>query len=256
MDRDALNERLSRISTVWSLIVQAHAGTVDAAAAAQNALMQRYGGAVYRYLLGALRDADTAADLAQDFALRFVRGDFRRADPGRGRFRDYVRVSLSRLVSEFYRSRKRQPLPLAPDAPEPAVEDSLPDSDRVFLASWRDELLERTWQALSKVNAAYHAVLLHRIDHPDARSARMAEQLAARLGKTVNAAWVRKTLQRAHEKFADLLLEEVARSLGTAETGRLREELQELDLLKYCRTALERRRPSGRLPARPDRLPE
>ena len=88
MERESPDERLSRISTMWSLVFQAHAGKVDAAASAQNVLMQRYGGAIHRYLLGALRDADAAADLAQEFALRFVRGDFRRANPERGRFRD------------------------------------------------------------------------------------------------------------------------------------------------------------------------
>jgi DNA-directed RNA polymerase specialized sigma24 family protein len=242
MERETPDERLSRISTVWALVFEAHAGRADGAAAAQSVLMRRYGGAVHRYLLGALRDADAAAELSQEFALRFLRGDFRRADPERGRFRDYVRVSLSRLVSEYHRNRKRQPGPLAPDAPEPAAEDSGFDDDRAFLASWREELLERTWQALSEVNPTFYAVLLHRIDHPDAPSAQLAEQLTARLGKSVNAAWVRKTLQRAHEKFADLLVEEVARSLQTAEPEPLREELEALELLKYCGPALDRRR--------------
>jgi len=145
------------------------------------------------------------------------------------------------LVSEYHRARKRRPAPLSPDAPEPAAEDSAFDDDRAFIASWREELLERTWQALAEANPAFYTVLLHRIDHADASSAQMAEQLAARLGKAVNAAWVRKTLQRAHEKFADLLVEEVARSLETAEPEALREELEVLELLKYCGAALERR---------------
>jgi RNA polymerase sigma-70 factor (ECF subfamily) len=244
MKPKVVDERLSRISTMWTLVFQAHAGPTDAITAAQNELMRRYGGAVYRYLLGALRDPDAAADLSQEFALRFVRGDFRRADPERGRFRDYLRVSLSRLVSEHHRRRKRRPILLSPDAPEPAVEDPSLDADEAFIASWREELLERAWQGLSEANAAYHAVLLYRIDHSEASSAQMAEQLSERLQKTVNAAWVRKTLQRAHEKIADLLVEEVARSLGTGELGPVSEELQALDLLKYCRSALERRRPS------------
>jgi RNA polymerase sigma-70 factor (ECF subfamily) len=247
MKRDGPDERLSRISTVWTQVFEAHAGqaseagSAERAQAAQNALMRRYGGAVHRYLLGALRDEDAAAELSQEFALRFLRGDFRRADPERGRFRDYVRVSLSRLVSEHYRKRNRQPAALSPNAPEPAVEDSGFDADRSFIASWREELLERTWQTLSDANAAFYTVLLHRIDHPDDASAQLAEQLTARLGKPINAAWVRKTLQRAHEKFADLLVDEVARSLQSTELERLRDELEELELLKYCGSALERR---------------
>ena len=44
------------------------------------------------------------------------------------------------------------------------------------------------------------------------------------------------------EKFAALLLEEVARSLETSDPPALEEELRALDLLRYCRSALERRR--------------
>jgi hypothetical protein len=53
---------------------------------------------------------------------------------------------------------------------------------------------------------------------------------------------VRKSLQRAHEKFADLLLEEVAASLEGAGDAELDRELRDLDLLRFCRSALERRR--------------
>jgi hypothetical protein len=66
---------------------------------------------------------------------------------------------------------------------------------------------------------------------------------AIQLGKPRNSAWVRKTLQRAHDKFADLLLEEVAQSLPAQAPEDLRGVLRELDLLKYCGRALERRAP-------------
>src|SRR5438874_2310362 len=81
------NERLSKISTVWSMLHQAHEGSAESAAAAQQMLMQRYRGAVYRYLLRLLGDPHVADDLTQEFALALVRGEFRQADPQRGRFR-------------------------------------------------------------------------------------------------------------------------------------------------------------------------
>src|SRR5262245_58256297 len=89
-----LNLRLSRIATLWAVVQKAHEADRDAATKAQALLCQRYAGAVYRYLLGALRDPHAAEELAQEFALRVVRGDFRRADPQRGRFRDFLRTSL------------------------------------------------------------------------------------------------------------------------------------------------------------------
>src|SRR5262249_8409202 len=79
VDADDPNPHLSQIETHWSAVFLAHRGPRDAAAEAQRALMERYGGAVHRYLLASLRDPEAADDLAQEFALRFLRGDFRRA---------------------------------------------------------------------------------------------------------------------------------------------------------------------------------
>jgi RNA polymerase sigma-70 factor (ECF subfamily) len=231
-------ERLSRIETHWSMLFQAHTGPVPEAQAACRALMARYGGAAYRYLLGAVRDADVADDLTQEFALRFLRGDFQRADPERGRFRDYLKTALIHLVRDYWRARQRWPgamghEPAAPDVPAP-------DPERGFLHVWRQELLAKTWNALAELNPAAHTALRLRVHNPEMPSAQLAERLAAQLGKPVNAAWVRKTLQRAHHRFAALLLDEVARSLPAATPQGLRRELENLDLLRYCRTALER----------------
>src|SRR5947199_219739 len=77
----------------------------------------------------------------------------------------------------------------------------------------REEVLDRTWKALAEYNAVYHAALLLRIEQPEMPSQQMAAELTIKLGKPINAALVRKSLQRAHDKFADLLLDEVATSL-------------------------------------------
>jgi RNA polymerase sigma-70 factor (ECF subfamily) len=236
-DREALEERLSRISTLWSELFQAHA-TGDAAVAAQRALLQRYSGAVYRYFLGAVRDEDLAQELTQELAYRFLRGDFHRIDPQRGRFRDYLKTALVHLVNDHHRKRQQEPEPLLHDCSAPPK----PESDADFLATWREELLERTWKALQEANPHYHAVLLFRVDHPEVPSAAMAEQLSVSLGKPLTASSVRKTLQRAHEKYADLLTEEVALSLEQPTPAALEQELQELKLMKYCQEALQRRR--------------
>jgi RNA polymerase sigma factor (sigma-70 family) len=246
MDRENQNEHLSRISTLWSEVFQAHASPVDAAAAAQGRLLQRYGGAVGRYLLGAVRDPDAAGELAQEFALRFVRGDFHRADPQRGRFRDYLRTALINLVRDYRRAQQARPRPLAGGGAElaaPPPESA--DSERDFLETWREELLEQTWAALARANPTYRAVLRLRVESPDWSSAQMAEQLGVRLGRPLTADWVRKTLQRAQARFADLLIEDVATSLEEATEEQLREELRELDLLRYCRSALVRRGHTG-----------
>jgi RNA polymerase sigma factor (sigma-70 family) len=240
MEQKHRRDVLSQISTLWSMLQQAHDGESEQARAACETLLAHYGGAVYRYLLGALHDPDAASDLAQEFAVRFVRGAFRRADAQRGRFRDYLKTALSNLITDYRRQRQEWHPPLD-QGPEPAapVESSI-DSEVDFLAAWRDELLKRTWQALLQAHPAYHAVLRLRIEQPEMSSAQMAEHLTSQNGEPHNAAWVRKTLQRAHDKYADLLLDEVAQSLPVASAEALRQELQALDLLKYCPAALER----------------
>ena len=82
----------------------------------------------------------------------------------------------------------------------------------------------------------------YRIENPDALSAEMAEHLTKSLGKPVNSPSARKMLERAHAKFADLLVDEVACSLEARSDMELERELADLDLLRYCRSALQRRK--------------
>jgi RNA polymerase sigma factor (sigma-70 family) len=234
---------LCRITTLWSVVCRAHASQAAGAAAAQEELLRRYGKAVQRYLLGAVRDPAVADDLAQEFALRFLRGDLRGADPQRGRFRDFVKGVLFHLIADYHRRKKAQPLPAAVEASLAA--HAAPD-DRAFEESWRDELLSRTWKALANGDQqgghSFHAVLRFRAEHPDMRSAQMAEQLAGQVGKPVTADWVRQTLHRARDRFADLLLQEVADTLDNPTAAELEQELIDLGLLVYCQPALQRLR--------------
>jgi RNA polymerase sigma-70 factor (ECF subfamily) len=241
------NLRLSEISTVWHLVRQAHSSQRKDATPAQMRLLLRYYTAVNRYLLGALRDAAAAEDLGQEFALRFIRGDFQGADPQRGRFRDYLRTVLSRMAVQYHKQRQAQPcslpagVPTAPTAEAPKAE---PD----FVDVWRQELLDRAWKALAQVQKKtgqpFHTVLAFRAEHPegDCSAAQIADHLATTLGRCLTPEAVRKLLQRARQKFADFLLDEVAESLEGPPPERLELELRDLGLLAYCRPALRRRK--------------
>jgi RNA polymerase sigma-70 factor (ECF subfamily) len=231
------DERLSRIETQWTALLRAHETDAGGARDARDRLLLRYSGAVYRYLLGAVRDPDAAADLCQEFAVRFLRGDFRRAAPERGRFRNYVKTALVNLVNDHHRARRAGPVPLVGDAAAPEL-----PSEADFDGGWRESVLDQTWKALAEENPAFHAALRLRIEEPEMQSPEMAERLTAQLGRPMTAENVRKTLQRAHAKFAELLLDRVAESLDEPTPDDLEAELQALDLLRYCRSALEKRR--------------
>jgi RNA polymerase sigma-70 factor (ECF subfamily) len=247
MSAGGVNPRLSRISTLWSLVSLAHHEASDEVCAAQRQLLERYGGAIRSYLLGAVHDEYAAEDLFQDFAYRFLHGDLCGADPRRGRFRDYVKGVLFHLVADYHKKRQRLPRQMATDQPDPAVVCA-PDAEQeqAFRSSWRDELLARAWVALAAADEChgqcFHTFLRFRADHPGLRSHEIAEQLGRELGKPLTAAGVRKTLERARDRFADLLLDEIAHALADPTPTHLEEELIDLQLLDHCRSALERRR--------------
>ena len=231
-------QRFSDISTHWSLIFQAHAPTDPAAADARTDLLLRYGAAVYHFLLGKLGDPEAAEELAQEFALRLVRGDFRRAHPDRGHFRGLLQTALTNLVTDYRRRQKVRHHTLPPD--NPLLADLAAAAGPEFAPFWRDELLAHAWEGLARHQEEHggmqYAVLRGRADHPELSSTELAGVLTGRLGQPLRADAVRQTLRRARETFADLLRQEVARSLETDEPEAVERELAELGLLAYCRS--------------------
>jgi DNA-directed RNA polymerase specialized sigma24 family protein len=255
MDRNDLPSRLSQIKTLWSDLTRAHRGEPGEAAGARQDLVQRYYGAAYRYLGGVLRktcadgrtDVDEVAwELTHEFATRFLRGDFRRADPGRGRFRDFLKQALRNLVVDHWRRQGKDPAGLDPE--RDAASDPAFDPDRVFLDSWREEVFRQAWEALEGVERGggppYHTVLRCHLEQPELSAVDMAARLGPRLGRNFTEEGMRQMLRRARVKFADLLVDEVAHSLQTTDLERVREEVIELGLLPYCKEALQRRQPN------------
>jgi RNA polymerase sigma-70 factor (ECF subfamily) len=240
-----LSQRLSLIPTLWSLVRRAHQGPTGDVTSARQQLLERYGGAVHRYLRKLLHDADAADEVFQEFALQLLHGELRGADPQHGRFRNFVKGTLFHLVADYRKEQREWPGPLPVDSAALGGHREEVESDRQLVESWCDELLARAWAALAQVEAdtgqPFYAVLRFRADHPEMRSPQLAEQLAAQLGRPFTAAGVRQALHRAREKFADLLLDEVTHSLENPTAEQVVQELADLGLLDYCRPALERR---------------
>jgi RNA polymerase sigma-70 factor (ECF subfamily) len=247
MDRDEL--RLSRIDTLWSVVRRAHDGAGPSLAAAQQRFIDVYGGAVRRYLLGALHDEDAAQEVFQEFALNLLRGVFQRADPNQGRFRNLVKTAIFHLIVDYQRRQRRrwQEKPLQSETPDVQQQPcALADDEEAFTRSWRNQLLSGCWEALADseqtTGKPYHAVLRFRLDHPEMHSPELAEGLSAQLGKSLTAGAVRVLTHRAREMFADRLLDAVMDSLAEPSLDEAEQELIDLGLLRYCRTALARRR--------------
>ncbi len=242
------DSRLSQLATYWTLVLDACRGPSSAVRSAQAEVLKRYCAAIYRYALKALGDADLADEACQEFAMRFVRGDFRHADPDRGRFRDYVKTAVIHLLGEIRRSEQKRLRELALRS---GMAHVLPTSTPVdvqeteFQQVWRKELLNRAWLELEQqqkdVGPPYYVALRIKADHPDLTSAELAAQLRNSGKGAYTATGVRQILHRARELFADRLLDEVGRSVMSQNRDVLVAELIDLDLLTYCREALKRR---------------
>src|SRR4051794_39999556 len=132
MESNEHSERLSRIQTHWGTLLRAGQGEDQQGL---QRLLVRYHRAVYRYLLATVRDADAAEELTQDFAVRFLRGDFKHADPHRGRFRDFLKTAVRHLAIDYWRRQEKAAQPLPQEVCGPAADPALAaeELDRPFV---------------------------------------------------------------------------------------------------------------------------
>jgi hypothetical protein len=230
-----LDLNLSEIHTHWSKLL-----TPDHE-------ILRYYGAVFRYLLGMIGQPAVAQELANDFAARFLAGKFTSADPGRGRLRDLIKVAVRNLAIDYWRAQQKAKRVIELD--ESKLADQLlggQDDPTAFDAACRDDCLSATWKGLEQAEQAdgkpFFTVLKFKVDHPDLPSDELAKHVGGLLNKPLSADAMRQTLHRARTLFADLLLDVVGRSLGSTDVDLLEEELIELQLLGYCKSALNRRK--------------
>jgi RNA polymerase sigma-70 factor (ECF subfamily) len=235
------DKRLSEIETSWTELELARKSgqQVSRASEARRALLNRYAAPVYRYLLACVRDENVADDLLRNFALRFLRGRYESADRDRGRFRDFLKRSLSNLATDHFRRRNRHKetqISVVTDATTIA----LPTPAENFDDLWRQEVLNLAWDALKNLKHGEHSplfvVLNHRAEFPGQSSAEMADASSVLLKRDqVTEVWVRQTLHRARQRFSELLRSEVRRTLGSVDSELVDDELAELGLLKYCK---------------------
>jgi hypothetical protein len=118
--------------------------------------------------------------------------------------------------------------------------------DQAFDHEWKICLLNRAWQALKNhektTGKPCYTILRYRADHPDEPGIALAEAISRLLGhKCTNDAF-RKALSRSRIAFGNFLIDEVAASISSNNLDAIEEEIADLRLLTYCKSALDRRR--------------
>jgi RNA polymerase sigma factor (sigma-70 family) len=218
-------ERLTEIQTNWTTIISAHMAGPKSHLAMER-LVDRYHDAVTRYIHLKVRDKHLADEVLQEFWTKLLTGKLAGADKNKGRFRDYLRTVLHRLIIDHFRSRKLQPLP-----PGDVLDSSRPDAD--FDRVWREAVLHRVWSRLETYQALtpknrYATVLQLRRDHPKASIDQIALKLGEITHSPVTPEAFRKNLQRARAKFVELLVQELRDTIHPGSDEDIEEEIRDL----------------------------
>lgn len=220
-------ENLTDLETSWTTIRNAHCpGPVGQAA--MRDLIGRYHDAVERYLRLKLRDRNLADEVLQEFWTKLLTHKLAGADNNKGRFRDYLRTVLHRLIIDHFRTRRLQPLPPG-DLLDPASPDA--DYDRI----WREAVIKRVLSRLDsyEINTPknrYASVLHLRMGQPKASIDELAQQLGRQHGTPITPEAFRKTLQRARAKFLELLITELRETIHPAGPEDIEAEIFDLGL--------------------------
>lgn len=198
----------------------------------------RYGRSVQGYLRAVLRDPDEAAEVWQELMANLLRRGGPATWPGRGRFRDYLKVAARNAAISFLRKQMRD------SAVELAADPAAPDdADRELNSEWQRCVLEKVWRELeaherrTPGNLAYTALRVY-TECPDEDSPHQAEVVAARTGRPITPEAFRKQVSRAKRLMAEFILLEVARTLGTPTADDVAAELAELGLMRFVRDYL------------------
>lgn len=236
--------RLTRIATIWTMIRDAHCET-DSRFVAQTEFFERYQRAIEKYLLAVLKDANAAEEVFSKFAEDFLSGKFQNVDASKGKFRHYLKRSLIN-AAYAYRRKNSKALPNV-DASEVIAESETEHFSDEFDGAWRQELLDKTWVALQEKDAGsnsnYYTILRLRVDHPEWNGSELLDSVRSALRKpNYPDATFRKDLKRARDRFAQYLIQEIGRSIGTRSLDAIEDEAIVCGLHSYCKSMIDKLR--------------
>ena len=240
--------RLDAIETQWSLVREAHqihtSQHGESATSARQALVLRYAVAIRKFVSVMLRDPADVDEVSQDVVLKLMQGDFFRATPSRGRFRDFLKTATRNAVKNFWATRtRRREVDLDPS--QPPLSDDSDQLDQLWIRSVRDNILQIAWDRLERYekevdgNVSFQ-VLRIRTNHPDLTTEEVATKLSNLVQREIPANTVRQQIRRARIRFAQFLVEEIAHGLDNCKQESIQNELTELGLLDHIKGVLPR----------------
>ncbi len=212
-------------STHWSRVVAAGDAGGPKARESLAALCNAYWYPLYVYIRRRGYSSEQAQDLTQDFFARILeKGLFAEADPGRGRFRSFLRT----VCSQYLMNRRATAKTLKRGGGRPAISIDAAGAEGRYSRELAHELtperiFDRTW-ALTLLSRVFSQL---RREYEDAGRAKTFEALqvfltegtraashaatARKLGMTEGA--VRVAVHRLRRRYGDVLRREIAATL-------------------------------------------
>jgi len=226
--------------TRWSLISAVRCGDAAKSREALEMLCRSYWYPLYAYVRRSGHGADDAADLTQGFFAVLVEKELlARADPGRGRLRNFLLTALQHFLRDDWRTQNRLKRGGGAEiisidevtaeglyAREPAHVET---PEKLYHRRWALTLLERTVWSLRDdyvqqgKGELFDALKPALTEDPDAES---AAGTGEKLGMTAGA--VRVAVTRLRARYRQRLLAEVAASMEAQTEAEVDEEIDAL----------------------------
>ncbi len=202
---------------------------------AQARLLTRYRGPILQYLRHEMPDVGDAETVFQDFAVHFLEGRFRGFDPGRGRFREYLKRSLRNLVRDHH--RKRPPyIALPPDLSDPTTRDDPGRIERKAFSDFvRSDILHRAFASLDEAERAQPSSMLStalrlRIQDDSLTSADIASIITSRTGRRTTEESVRKAIYKSRQHLWTSIINQIRSTLENPTFNNIEQEVIDLGL--------------------------
>jgi hypothetical protein len=226
--KDSGPANLSEITTRWSSINE------------PLQFVARYAAAIRKYFSALISNPADAEEACQEFLLRVVKTGFLHACPERGRFRDYLKTAVRNAARSYLRRGPKARITDIASIPAPGARTG---ADQVWLAEWRDCVLQRAWHSLETHQRSvrgnlYHTILQLVADHPGETSEALAARVSALAGRPISPEAFRQQLNRGRHLFAEMIVLEVGRTLKDPTPDQLEEELVETGLMDFLRDFL------------------
>ncbi|HOX55779.1 MAG TPA: sigma-70 family RNA polymerase sigma factor [Candidatus Paceibacterota bacterium] len=214
------------VTTHWSVVLQAQDKASAGSDEALDTLCRTYWYPLYAFVRASGYPPHAAQDLTQEFFARLLSKDYLRAvDPGKGRFRTFLRMALKRfLANEWDRlsAQKRGGLQTHLSFDTSLAEERFQDErggaltpDRIYDRRWALTLLTEALGRLEREHSS--AGKAGEWDHLEPhlmqdRSALPYAEIASRLQTTEGAA--RVALHRLRKRFREIFRETIANTVA------------------------------------------